>query len=173
MSSTPDGNNTANVPVVLIADYDQNILFNSGNDWETLGGGDGFHNAVVGINGDVLDARYGFESESGFGYGLAFGLRHGIRCREGAVGHEQTTVELKITDIDDFDYAIFPLDFFLLVVGDNEEVVAVSTLFDSILLKDVAKRHKVRNTTDLYNLATYLLSNFCNPISANVDCRRN
>ena len=43
----------------------------------------------------------------------------------------------------------------------------LSTLFDSILLKDVAKRHKVRNTTDLYNLATYLLSNFCNPISSN------
>lgn len=43
----------------------------------------------------------------------------------------------------------------------------LSTLFDSILLKDVVQRHNVRNTTDLYNLATYLLSNFCNPISAN------
>ena len=43
----------------------------------------------------------------------------------------------------------------------------LSTLFDSILLKDIAQRHKVRNTNDLYNLATYLLSNFCNPISAN------
>lgn len=43
----------------------------------------------------------------------------------------------------------------------------LSTLFDSILLKDVAMRHRVRNTTDLYNLATYLLSNFCNPISVN------
>lgn len=43
----------------------------------------------------------------------------------------------------------------------------LSTLFDSILLKDIAKRHKVRNTTDLYNLATYLLANFCNPISSN------
>ena len=43
----------------------------------------------------------------------------------------------------------------------------LSTLFDSILLKDVAQRHNVRNTTDLYNLAKYLLSNFCNPISAN------
>ncbi|MCM1310321.1 MAG: ATP-binding protein [Bacteroides sp.] len=43
----------------------------------------------------------------------------------------------------------------------------LSTLFDSILLKDVAQRHKVRNTTDLYNLATYLLANFCNPISSN------
>ncbi len=43
----------------------------------------------------------------------------------------------------------------------------LSTLFDSILLKDVAKRHNIRNTSDLYNLATYLLSNFCNPVSAN------
>lgn len=42
----------------------------------------------------------------------------------------------------------------------------LSTLFDSILLKDIAKRHNIRNTADLYNLATYLLSNFCNPISA-------
>lgn len=43
----------------------------------------------------------------------------------------------------------------------------LSTLFDSILLKDVARRHKVRNTSDLYNLASYLLSNFCNPVSVN------
>ena len=43
----------------------------------------------------------------------------------------------------------------------------LSTLFDSILLKDVARRHRVRNTTDLYNLASYLLSNFCNPLSTN------
>ena len=43
----------------------------------------------------------------------------------------------------------------------------LSTLFDSILLKDVAQRHRIRKTTDLYSLATYLLSNFCNPFSAN------
>lgn len=43
----------------------------------------------------------------------------------------------------------------------------LGTLFDSILLKDVAKRHNVRNMTDLYNLAAYMLSNFCNPISIN------
>lgn len=43
----------------------------------------------------------------------------------------------------------------------------LSVLFDSILLKDVAKRHRIRNTEDLYNLATYLLSNFCNPFSTN------
>ncbi len=43
----------------------------------------------------------------------------------------------------------------------------LSTLFDSILLKDVAQRHHIRKTSDLYGLATYLLSNFCNPFSAN------
>ena len=41
------------------------------------------------------------------------------------------------------------------------------TLFDNIVWKDVCKRHKVRNSTDLNTLAVYLLTNFCNPISAN------
>ena len=43
----------------------------------------------------------------------------------------------------------------------------LDTLFDSIVWKDVAKRHNVRNITDLNNLAIYLVSNFCNPLSAN------
>ena len=59
--------------------------------------------------------------------------------------------------------------------GGYPEVVAsrqltrsyLDTLFDSIIWKDVAKRHNVRNVTDLNNLAMYLVSNFCNPISAN------
>ena len=42
----------------------------------------------------------------------------------------------------------------------------LSTLFDSMLLKDITKRHKVRKTTELYNLASFLLANFCNPVSA-------
>lgn len=43
----------------------------------------------------------------------------------------------------------------------------LDTLFDSIVWKDVAKRHKVRNITDLNTLAMYLVSNFCNMITAN------
>lgn len=43
----------------------------------------------------------------------------------------------------------------------------LSTLFDSIIWKDVAKRHHVRNINDLNDLAMYLLSNFCNAFSAN------
>ena len=59
--------------------------------------------------------------------------------------------------------------------GGYPEVVAsrqltrsyLDTLFDSIIWKDVAKRHNVRNITDLNDLSMYLVSNFCNPISAN------
>lgn len=43
----------------------------------------------------------------------------------------------------------------------------LSTLFDSIVWKDVAKRHNVRNINDLNELAMYLISNFCNAFSAN------
>lgn len=43
----------------------------------------------------------------------------------------------------------------------------LSTLFDSILLKDVSQRHKIRNTNDMYSIANYLLSNFCNPFTYN------
>ena len=59
--------------------------------------------------------------------------------------------------------------------GGYPEVVAsrqltrtyLDTLFDSIVWKDVTKRHSVRNVTDLNDLALYLVSNFCNPVSAN------
>lgn len=59
--------------------------------------------------------------------------------------------------------------------GGYPEVVAsrqltrtyLDTLFDSIVWKDVAKRHSVRNVTDLNDLALYLVSNFCNPVSSN------
>lgn len=41
----------------------------------------------------------------------------------------------------------------------------LASLFDSVLLKDVARRFKVRHTTELYNLASYLLTNYTNPFS--------
>lgn len=41
----------------------------------------------------------------------------------------------------------------------------LSMLYDSILLKDITKRFNVRNSNDLYNLSSYLLTNYCNPFS--------
>ena len=65
-------------------------------------------------------------------------------------------------------------DDYLRLGGYPETVAArslatgyLSTLFDSIIWKDVVKRHKIRNTEDINNMALYLLTNFCNPLSAN------
>lgn len=43
----------------------------------------------------------------------------------------------------------------------------LDTLFDSIIWKDVVKRYNIRNTSGLNNLAMYLASNICNPLSVN------
>lgn len=43
----------------------------------------------------------------------------------------------------------------------------LSTLYDSILLKDIAQRHKIRKTEELYTIAGYLLANFCNLFTTN------
>jgi predicted AAA+ superfamily ATPase len=66
------------------------------------------------------------------------------------------------------------VDDFLQYGGFPETLLArgilrnyLSSLFDSILLKDITKRYKVRNTSELYNLANFLLANFCNPFSIN------
>lgn len=47
------------------------------------------------------------------------------------------------------------------------EATYLGTLFDSIILKDVAKRHKIRKTVELYDLADYLITNYSNPVSFN------
>lgn len=43
----------------------------------------------------------------------------------------------------------------------------LSTLFDSILLKDILKRFQIRQTQQIYDLAYYFLSNYTNPYTAN------
>ncbi len=57
-------------------------------------------------------------------------------------------------------------------VGGFPEVVVkgydykyLQTLFDSVILKDVVQRYKVRYPDDLYNLARFLMSSFTNEIS--------
>jgi uncharacterized protein len=43
----------------------------------------------------------------------------------------------------------------------------LSSLFDSILLKDILKRFRIRKTQQLYDLSNFLLSNYTNPLSFN------
>lgn len=54
------------------------------------------------------------------------------------------------------------------IVKNREiEQAYLTALFDSIILKDVAQRHKTRKITELYDLADYLISNYSNPLSYN------
>lgn len=41
----------------------------------------------------------------------------------------------------------------------------LESLFTAIITKDVAQRHNIRKTTELFDLAHYLLTNFCNPFT--------
>lgn len=43
----------------------------------------------------------------------------------------------------------------------------LSSLFDSVLLKDIMKRFKIRQSQQLYDLSNYLLTNYGNPYSYN------
>ena len=43
----------------------------------------------------------------------------------------------------------------------------LATLFDSVVWKDIVTRHRVRNTVEMNNLAMFLVSNICAPVSAN------
>ncbi|MFA5782434.1 MAG: ATP-binding protein [Bacteroidales bacterium] len=43
----------------------------------------------------------------------------------------------------------------------------LSSLFDSVLLKDIMKRFQIRQSQQLYNLSNYLLANYTNPYSYN------
>ena len=43
----------------------------------------------------------------------------------------------------------------------------LSSLFDSVLLKDIMRRFQIRQTQQLYNLSNYLLTNFTNTYSYN------
>lgn len=41
----------------------------------------------------------------------------------------------------------------------------LSSVYDSVLLKDIVNRFKIRRVNDLSNVASYLLANFTNPVS--------
>lgn len=43
----------------------------------------------------------------------------------------------------------------------------LATLFDATIYKDIVRRHNVRNVVDMNNVAEFLLTNFCNPLSYN------
>lgn len=77
-------------------------------------------------------------------------------------GHTPTEKANTMLQLDDYlVYGGFPETLAMRSITQNY----LGSLFDSVLLKDVAKRFKVRHTTELYKLASYLLANYTNPVS--------
>lgn len=104
--------------------------------------------------GTVLTGRY-LEIEV-----LPFSLTECFRFKQqewqSELPDERATLMLQVEDY--MHYGGYPE-----IINSREITESyLSSLFDSIILKDIAKRYKIRKTTELYQLATYLVSMFCN-----------
>ena len=96
---------------------------------------------------------------------LPFSMEETLKYREVPVNAELPDEKAKLfIEMDDY----LKKGGYPEVVKNREiEQAYLTTLFDSIILKDVARRHKIRKITELYDLADYLISNYSNPLSYN------
>ena len=96
---------------------------------------------------------------------LPFSMEETVKYREAPINAELPDEKAKLfIEMDDY----LKKGGYPEIVKNREiEQAYLSTLFDSIILKDVAQRHKIRKITELYDLADYLISNYSNPLSYN------
>ena len=96
---------------------------------------------------------------------LPFSMEETLKYREAPINAELPDEKAKLAlEMDDY----LKKGGYPEIVKNREiEQAYLSTLFDSIILKDVAQRHKIRKITELYDLADYLISNYLNPLSYN------
>ena len=96
---------------------------------------------------------------------LPFSMEETLKYREAPVNAELPDEKAKLfIEMDDY----LKKGGYPEIVKNREiEQAYLTALFDSIILKDVAQRHKIRKITELYDLADYLISNYSNPLSYN------
>ena len=96
---------------------------------------------------------------------LPFSLEETLRYREAPIHAELPDEKAKLAlEMEDY----LKKGGYPEIIKNREiEQAYLSALFDSIILKDVAQRHKIRKITELYDLADYLISNYSNPLSYN------
>ncbi len=92
-----------------------------------------------------------------------FSLKELLGFRNIEISYETPQEKSKLLQqLNDYlQYGGFPETLFSREITRNY----LSSLFDSILLKDITKRFNIRNSQNLYNLAEYLLTNYCNQFS--------
>ena len=96
---------------------------------------------------------------------LPFSMEETLKYREAPINAELPDERAKLAlEMDDY----LKKGGYPEIVKNREiEQAYLSALFDSIILKDVAQRHKIRKITELYDLSDYLISNYSNPLSYN------
>ena len=96
---------------------------------------------------------------------LPFSMEETLEYREAPINAELPDEKAKLfLEMDDY----LKKGGYPEIVKNREiEQAYLSALFDSIILKDVAQRHKIRKITELYDLADYLISNYSNTLSYN------
>jgi len=96
---------------------------------------------------------------------LPFSMEETLKYREAPINAELPDEKAKLfIEMDDY----LKKGGYPEIIKNREiEQAYLTALFDSIILKDVAQRHKVRKITELYDLADYLISNYSNPLSYN------
>lgn len=96
---------------------------------------------------------------------LPFSMEESLKYREASIDAELPEEKAKLfIEMDDY----LKKGGYPEIVKNREiEQAYLTALFDSIILKDVAQRHKIRKITELYDLADYLISNYSNPLSYN------
>jgi len=96
---------------------------------------------------------------------LPFSMEETLKYREAPINAELLDEKAKLfIEMDDY----LKKGGYPEIVKNREiEQAYLTALFDSIILKDVAQRHRIRKITELYDLADYLISNYSNPLSYN------
>ncbi|NCN22220.1 hypothetical protein AUJ27_02995 [Candidatus Falkowbacteria bacterium CG1_02_37_44] len=94
---------------------------------------------------------------------MPFDFKEFLRAKNYQIDQEYQTLPQKRAEI------LNLMETYLLNGGFPEIVVKgmdpkgyLEVLFDSLLFKDVVKRHKVKFSTQIDNLGSYLINNFCN-----------
>ena len=97
---------------------------------------------------------------------LPFSFREFLEAKNIRFSKEDFTLpEIKGRFLNVFDEYLIKGGYPEIVTKGLDVKTYLATLFDSVLLKDIVKRYKVRFTSKLYDLATYLISNTASEFS--------
>ncbi len=96
---------------------------------------------------------------------LPFNFREFLRARNVEFDINNLSTKLKAVLLNNLSDYLTIGGFPEIVIKDLEPKDYLSTLIDSIILKDIVRRHKLRLSEKIYNLEIYLLNNFSTEFS--------